>query len=97
MPVTPEQEARMLRCSQIINARHGAAKPQNTVSAERAAAKLWKVGVALPLLPSVADGAAHLVEVTQSQCGCRDTASRRPSQMVTSCHRPRSLSSRSGL
>ena len=26
-----------------INVRHGAAKPQNTVQAEKSAAKLWKV------------------------------------------------------
>ena len=56
MAVTPEQRARMLRCTQIINARHCAAKPPNTVNAERAAAKLWKVEVTLLLLPSVADG-----------------------------------------
>ena len=43
MPVTPEEEAIILRCNQRIRARHGAAKPQNTVNAERSAAKLWKV------------------------------------------------------
>eukprot|EP00891_Asterochloris_glomerata_P009159 jgi/Astpho2/9159/Aster-07803 len=42
MPSTPEEEARILRCTQHINARHGAAKPQNTVQAEKSAAKLWK-------------------------------------------------------
>ena len=43
MPNTPEEEARILRCTQHINVRHGAAKPQNTVQAEKSAAKLWKV------------------------------------------------------
>eukprot|EP00891_Asterochloris_glomerata_P008502 jgi/Astpho2/8502/Aster-05543 len=42
MPNTPEEEARILRCTQHINVRHGAAKPQNTVQAEKSAAKLWK-------------------------------------------------------
>ena len=51
----------MLRCNQIINARHGAAKPQNTANAEKSAAKLWQVGVALAPLPSVADGAHYLL------------------------------------
>ena len=32
---TPEEEARILRCTQLINARHGAAKPQNTTQAEK--------------------------------------------------------------
>ena len=43
MPNTPEEETRILRCTQHINVRHGAAKPQNTVQAEKSAAKLWKV------------------------------------------------------
>ncbi len=43
MPNTPEEEARILRCTQHINVRHGAAKPRNTVRAETSAAKLWKV------------------------------------------------------
>ena len=43
MPNTPEEEARILRCTQHINVHHGAAKPQNTVQAEKSAAKLWKV------------------------------------------------------
>ena len=47
---TPEEEARILKCTQLINARHGAAKPQNTVQAEKSAAKLWRVGAAWPLL-----------------------------------------------
>eukprot|EP00891_Asterochloris_glomerata_P005974 jgi/Astpho2/5974/Aster-08464 len=34
MPNSPEEEARILRCTQHINVRHGAAKPQNTVQAE---------------------------------------------------------------
>ena len=50
MPNTPEEEARILRCTQHINVRHGAAKPQNTVQAEKSAAKLWRVGAAWPLL-----------------------------------------------
>ena len=50
MPNTPEEEARILRLTQLINARHAAAKPQNTVQAEKSAAKLWKVGAAWPLL-----------------------------------------------
>ena len=50
MPSTPEEEARILRITQLINARHGAAKPQNTVQAEKSAAKLWKVGAAWPSL-----------------------------------------------
>ena len=47
---SPEEEARILKCTQLINARHGAAKPQNTVQAEKSAAKLWRVGAAWPLL-----------------------------------------------
>ena len=43
MPNTPEEETRILRCTQHINVCHGAAKPQNTVQAETSAAKLWKV------------------------------------------------------
>ena len=35
MPNTSEEEARILRCTQHINVRHGAAKPQNTVQAEK--------------------------------------------------------------
>ena len=50
MPSTPEEEARILRITQEINARHAAAKPQNTVQAEQSAAKLWKVGTAWPSL-----------------------------------------------
>ena len=50
MPNTPEEEARTLRLTQLINARHGAAKPQNTVQAEKSAAKLWRVGAAWPSL-----------------------------------------------
>eukprot|EP00891_Asterochloris_glomerata_P004264 jgi/Astpho2/4264/Aster-05214 len=42
MPNTPEEEARVSRITQEINARHAAAKPQNTVQAEKSAAKLWK-------------------------------------------------------
>ena len=50
MPTTPEEEARILQLTQLINARHGAAKPQNTVQAENSAAKLWRVGAAWPFL-----------------------------------------------
>ena len=50
MPNTPEEEARILRLTELINARHGAAKPQNTVQTENPAAKLKKVGAAWPLL-----------------------------------------------
>ena len=50
MPINPEEEASILWLTQLINARHGAAKPQNTVQAEKSAAKLWKVGAAWPLL-----------------------------------------------
>ena len=50
MPNTPEEEARILQLTQLSNARHGAAKPQNTVQAKKSAAKLWKVGTAWPLL-----------------------------------------------
>ena len=50
MPNTPGEEARLLQLTQLINARHGAAKPQNTVQAEESAAKLWRVGAAWPLL-----------------------------------------------
>ena len=50
MPNTPEEEARILRLTQLINARHGAAKPQNTIQAEKSAAKLWRVGAAWPSL-----------------------------------------------
>ena len=46
MPKTPGEAACILQLTQLINARHGAAKPQNTVQA----AKLWKVGAAWPLL-----------------------------------------------
>ena len=51
MPNTPEEEARVLRCTQHINVRHGVAKPQNTVQAEISAAKLWKVDTVWPLIP----------------------------------------------
>ena len=50
MPNTPEEEARILQLTQLINARHGAAKPHNTIQAEKSAAKLWKVGAAWPVL-----------------------------------------------
>ena len=50
MPNTPEEEARILQLTQLVNARHGAAKPQNTVQAEKSAAKLSRVGAAWPLL-----------------------------------------------
>ena len=50
MPNTPQEEAHILQLTQLINARHGAAKPQNTVQAEKSAAKLWGVGAAWPLL-----------------------------------------------
>ena len=50
MPNTPQEEARILQLNQLINARHAAAKPQNTVQAEKTAAKLWRVGAAWPLL-----------------------------------------------
>ena len=52
MPNTPEEEeeARILRLTQLINDRHGAAKPQNTIQAEKSAAKLWRVGAAWPSL-----------------------------------------------
>eukprot|EP00891_Asterochloris_glomerata_P003639 jgi/Astpho2/3639/Aster-07842 len=33
MPNTPEEEARILQLTQLINARHGAAKPHNTIQA----------------------------------------------------------------
>ena len=49
MPNTPEEEARILQLTQLINARHGAAKPHNTIQAEKSAAKLWKVGAAWPV------------------------------------------------
>eukprot|EP00891_Asterochloris_glomerata_P004214 jgi/Astpho2/4214/Aster-05178 len=42
MPNTPEEEARIPQLTQLINARQGAAKPQNTVQAEKSAAKLWR-------------------------------------------------------
>ena len=50
MPNTPQEEARILLSTQRINVRHAAAKPQNTVQAEKSAAKLWKVGAAWPLI-----------------------------------------------
>ena len=50
VPNTPEEEARILQLTQLINARHGAAKPQNTIQAEKSAAKLWRLGAAWPLL-----------------------------------------------
>ena len=50
MPHTPQEEARILQLTQLINARHGAAKPQNTIQAKKSAAKLWKVGAAWPLI-----------------------------------------------
>ena len=50
MPNTPEEKARILRLTQLINARRGAAKPQNTIQAEISAAKLWRVGAAWPSL-----------------------------------------------
>ena len=48
MPNTSEEEARILWCTQHISVCHGAAKPQNTVQAENAAAKLWKVDTVGP-------------------------------------------------
>eukprot|EP00891_Asterochloris_glomerata_P004378 jgi/Astpho2/4378/Aster-00002 len=42
MPNTPEEEARVLKLTQLIDACHGAAKPQNTFQAENSAARLWK-------------------------------------------------------
>ena len=50
MPNTPEEEARILQLTQLINARHGATKPQNTVQAGKSAAKLCRVGAAWPFL-----------------------------------------------
>ena len=50
MPNTPEEEAWILRLTQLINARHSAAKPQNTIQAKKSAAKLWRVGAAWPSL-----------------------------------------------
>ena len=50
MPDTPEEKARILQLTQLISARHGAGKPQNTVQAEKSAAKLWRVGAAWPFL-----------------------------------------------
>ena len=50
MPNTPQEEARILQLTQLINARHGMAKPQNTVQAGKSAAKLLRVGAAWPLL-----------------------------------------------
>ena len=50
MPNTPGEETRILQLTQLINARHGAAKPQNTGQAEKSAAKLWRVGAAWPSL-----------------------------------------------
>ena len=85
MPNTPEEEARILRFTQLTNARHGAAEPQNTIQAEKSAAKLWRVGAAWPSLlflwrPSKAMSLTHVRS-------CRDTVSRRRtgSLMATSC------------
>ena len=50
MPNTPGEEARILQLTQLINAMSWCAKPQNTVQAEKSAAKLWRVGAAWPLL-----------------------------------------------
>ena len=50
MPSTPEEEVRILRITQEINACHAAANSQNTVQAEQSAAKLWKVGTTWPSL-----------------------------------------------
>ena len=41
--------SRILQLTQLINARHGATKPHNTIQAEKSAAKLWKVGAAWPV------------------------------------------------
>ena len=47
----PEEEAQILRCNQIVHARHGVAKSQSTIIAEKSDAifKRW----ALPGLPCV--------------------------------------------
>ena len=45
------RKLRSCAAKKIIYARHDAAKPQNTVDAERSAAKLWNVGDEQPLLP----------------------------------------------
>ena len=99
IPNAPEEEARILKCSQLIDARYGAAKPQNTVQAEKSAAKLWKVGAAWPYSYSYgALEASKAISVTHMQ-SCRDTVSRRctGTLMATSCLRPRFLSFRCGL
>ena len=98
MPNTPEEEARI---TQGIHARHAAAKPQNTVQAEKSAAKLWKVGTAWPLVPlftavnnalyAFRTHATHTHPTLQRYCEQEATL------MATSCLRPKSLSSQCGL
>ena len=96
---TPEEEARILKCTQLINARHGAAKPQNTVQAEKSAAKLWRVGDAWPLLMFLWRPRGFKAMSLTHIWSCRDTVSRRRtgSLMATPCLRPRFLNSRCGL
>ena len=95
MPNTPEEEARILQLTQLINACHGAAKPQNTVQAEKSAAKLWSE--ALHGLHSCCYGALEASQAMSlpHMSSCRDTVSRRHTGtlMATSCLRPRFLSS----
>ena len=98
MPNTPEEEARVLLSTQRINIRHAAAKPQNTVQAERSAAKLWKVSAAWLLIPFFMTPLMLLWHMSLTPTGsCRDTVSKWRPLMATSCLKPRFLSSQSGL
>ena len=98
MLITPQEEARILQLNQLINARHAAAKPQNTAQAERSAAKLWKVCAAWPVIPFFMAPLmlSRHMSLTPTR-SCRDTVSKWCPLMATSCLRPRFLSSRCGL
>ena len=68
---------------------NAAAKPQNTVQADTSVAKLWKVGTAWPLVPLFTAPFMLLGKLSLTHIqSCRDTVSRRPTLMATSCLRP---------
>ena len=104
----PEEEPRISKCTQLIDAHHGVFKPQlwlgycvlqNTVQAEKSAANPWKVGAAWPCsYSSGALEASKAMSLTHTR-SCRDTVSRRRTStlMATSYFRPRFLKSRCGL
>ena len=91
MPNTPEEEAHISQCNQLINARHGTAKPQKTVQAGQSCRALE--GRYRKAFNPVFNGALDAYEVmslshTQS---CRYTVSRSSPLMAPPCLGPRFL------